>query len=210
MLFRRRHKRSMGATARELVWPSAGWRRTLIYLRHRIQRMPGTPYAIAGGLAWGAAVSFTPFMGLHFVLAALLAWMTRTSIIASALGTVVGNPWTFPFIWAAVYQLGSWILGSPGSLDGNANEIELTADLIFGLFGDIFAFKFDALETLWHQILAPMTLGGFILGAVAWGITFVLFYILVNDYQRLRRRRIQARADRIRAGVATDQELDQD
>ena len=86
MLFKRRHKRSPGVVARELIWPRAGWRRTLIYLRHRIQRLPGTPYVIAGGLACGVAVSFTPFIGLHFILAAVLAWVLRTSIIASAIG----------------------------------------------------------------------------------------------------------------------------
>jgi hypothetical protein len=35
----------------------------------------------------------------HFVLSALLAYIARANIIASAIGTVVGNPWTFPFIW---------------------------------------------------------------------------------------------------------------
>lgn len=206
MLFRRREKRSPGTVARELIWPSAGWRRTLIYLRHRIQRLPGTPYVIAGGLACGVAVSFTPFIGLHFILGAIMAWMTRTSIIASAIGTVAGNPWTFPFIWAAVYQIGNGILGR----ESVAEEIELTADLIFGIFGDLFTFKLEALSDLWFQILAPMTIGGAILGAVSWGITFAVFYILVKDYQKLRRRRIGARTERIKSGIDQAQNLERD
>ncbi len=178
----------------------------MIYLRHRIQRLPGTPYVIAGGLASGVAVSFTPFIGLHFVLAAILAWSLRTSIIASAIGTAAGNPWTFPLIWAAVYQIGNAILGR----EGTEAEIELTADLIFGIFGDLFTFKLEALSDLWFQILAPMTLGGAILGAVSWGVTFAVFYVLVKDYQKLRRRRIGARTERMKSGIDQSQNLEQD
>jgi len=56
-----------------VVWPKAGWRRASRYMAHRVRRLPGTPYRIAAGVASGAAVSFTPFIGLHFVAAALLA-----------------------------------------------------------------------------------------------------------------------------------------
>ena len=56
---------------------------------------------VAAGVAAGAFTSFTPFMGLHFLFAALFAWAIRGNLLASALGTFVGNPLTFPFIWAA-------------------------------------------------------------------------------------------------------------
>ena len=41
--------------------------------------MSGTPYYIAAGLASGGAVSFTPLIGLHFVLGAILAFVLRGS-----------------------------------------------------------------------------------------------------------------------------------
>ena len=44
-------------------------------MTHRIKRLPGTPQSIAAGVACGVAASFTPFIGLHFVLAALFAWL---------------------------------------------------------------------------------------------------------------------------------------
>ncbi|MFR8207121.1 MAG: DUF2062 domain-containing protein [Alphaproteobacteria bacterium] len=34
-------------------------------------------------------------MGFHLLLAALTAWIIRGNILASALGTAAGNPWTF-------------------------------------------------------------------------------------------------------------------
>lgn len=111
MLFRRRSPLPFLLRLREFVWPRAGWRRTLKYLWHRLARLPGTTGSIAAGFACGAAVSFLPLIGLHFVLAALLAWLLRGNVLASALGTVVGNPWTFPAIWVGTYWLGRFILG---------------------------------------------------------------------------------------------------
>lgn len=52
-------------------------------------------------------MSFTPFIGFHFVLAAAVTMMMCSNLIASAVGTVVGNPITFPFIWIALLSRGS-------------------------------------------------------------------------------------------------------
>lgn len=78
----------------------------------RLKKLQGTPQSIAVGVACGVAISFTPFVGFHMLLAAGSAWLLGGSIIASALGTVIGNPWTFPFIWAAVSYTGRLILKS--------------------------------------------------------------------------------------------------
>ncbi len=100
------------------VWPRAGWGRASRYIAHRVRRLPGTPYRIAAGLASGAAISFTPFIGLHFVFGALLALLLRGSVVASAIGTAVGNPWTFAIIWPATYSLGHWLIGGGGGFHG--------------------------------------------------------------------------------------------
>ena len=112
MLFKPRKPRSILYRARNILWPRAGWGRTLSYLRHRVARLPGTPESIAIGLACGIAVSFTPLIGFHFLVAALLAWVMGGNFLASALGTAFGNPWTFPLIWLWIYKLGTWILGA--------------------------------------------------------------------------------------------------
>jgi hypothetical protein len=62
-------------------------------------------------VACGAAISFTPFVGLHVVLGALLALIVRGNLLAVVAGTLVGNPWTFPFIWVASYEVGQYLLG---------------------------------------------------------------------------------------------------
>ena len=62
------------------------------------------------GAAVGAFVACTPFIGLHFVITFALAWLVRGNMIAGAIGTGLGNPATFPFIWAGTYEIGQLML----------------------------------------------------------------------------------------------------
>ena len=111
MLFKRRTPPSWQETFRVWLWPRRSWLRSTQYVTKRILRLTATPYAIAAGVAAGVFTSFTPFMGLHFLVAALFAWLIRGNLIASALGTFFGNPLTFPIIWAATFNTGALILG---------------------------------------------------------------------------------------------------
>ncbi len=43
--------------------------------------MPGSPYSIAVGVACGVAVSFTPLIGLHFLIAVILAWLLGGTVV---------------------------------------------------------------------------------------------------------------------------------
>ena len=177
MLFRSRHKPALLHRVREFFWPRAGWRRASSYLVHRIRRLPGTPHGIAVGIAFGAAVSFTPFIGFHFALAALLTWSIGGNILASAIGTVVGNPWTFPFIWLWCYRLGSWMLGS--------GHVDLPADFSI-------SFIFDNPE----RVLLPMFLGSLPTGIVAWTASYWPVRRMVEGYHHRRLRRRERRRKR--------------
>lgn len=179
MLFRRRRPLSVFSKLRAVIWPTRGWRRSARYVGHRLGRLPGTPYRIAAGFAAGVAVSFTPFIGFHFLGGALLALLLRGSVMASAIGTAVGNPWTFPFIWAWIYGLGRWILGHTGG----------TAELPDNLS---FQFIFD---NVWG-VLWPMTVGGLPMGVLAWCLSFWPMRRLVDGYQRARRFRLSRRRSR--------------
>ena len=107
-MFRRRHSQSFVSRIRSVVWPERGFRRLFAYLLQRIARMPGSPLSIAIGVACGVSVSFTPFIGFHFLLGAFLAYLLRGNILASAIGTIVGNPWTFPLASVGFFH---WQLG---------------------------------------------------------------------------------------------------
>ncbi len=184
-MFRRREPLPLHHRAWYVFWPKAGWRLAYLYIAHRVRRLPGTPYRIAAGFACGAAVSFTPFIGFHFVFAALLAVVLRGNVVASAIGTAVGNPWTFPFIWTWTYTLGQWLMG-----------VEVTSELPVVL-GLNYIFE-RPLDVLW-----PMTVGGLSTGLVIWFAVFWPARQAVSEYQHARRRRIrrkEERAERARRG----------
>ena len=178
------------------MWPRMGWGRILRYWTFKLKRLQGSPYAIACGFACGASVSFTPFIGFHFILAAVLAWAMRGNIIASAIGTAVGNPWTFPFIWAGIMWIGTWILGYER---GQELPAELTFSAIFEQPG---------------TVLLPMLVGGLPVGVVVWILFFFPIRRVVGNYQhhrqarRLRRRRVLEEERRAKEGEAQDAEDD--
>jgi uncharacterized protein (DUF2062 family) len=189
-MFRRRNPLPLPQRVLEFLWPRGGWRRSSAYFAHRVRRLPGTPYRIAAGFACGAAISFTPFIGFHFVGAALLAFLMRGSLMASAIGTVVGNPWTFPFIWAWAYLVGTWALGGSGFS-------ELPDKLSFNYIFE------RPMEVLW-----PMTVGGVPTAIVAWFAFFLPIRRMVSEYQRARRRRmrrkVRRRQEKIRSAAVPE------
>ncbi|MGB0798882.1 MAG: DUF2062 domain-containing protein, partial [Planktomarina sp.] len=101
MVFRRRDRRGVIRAIWEVIYPKGGWTRAYTYVKHRLHRLPGTPEQIARGIAVGVFTSFTPFYGLHFLVAAGLALMLRGSVLAALLGTFFGNPLTYIPIGAA-------------------------------------------------------------------------------------------------------------
>ncbi len=143
----------------------------------KLKALKGTPYSIAAGVACGVIVSLTPFVGLHTLLAVIIAWIVQGNILAAALGTIVGNPWTFPVIWLTTLYTGRWILG-----------IEHTP-VDFAVFFDnagkaLFNFDFDLFfQDIW-PILWPMMVGCVPFCIVIGGVTYVLVKQLVYKWHR--------------------------
>ena len=185
-MFDRRHKPGIRAKILGFFWPAAGFHRAGKYLLHRLSRLPGTPYALAGGFACGAAASFTPFVGFHFILAALLAWLIRADILASAIGTAVGNPWTFPFIWAWLYSLGNWM----GFGETGMNLTELNFPRIFGqLMEAMLNGHFSMVHDIAAPVLWPMFMGGLPTAITVWVVFYFPLRRIVESYQHARVKR---------------------
>lgn len=185
MIFRRRDPATLSERMRVALWPRHSWSRSAAYAGKRVLRLPATPHAIAAGVAAGVFASFTPFMGLHIFIALGLAWIFSGNMIASALGTLVGNPLTFPAIWTATYWTGSLLLaGAPEAAQpvAGAAELLLVADGATPSPG------------FWGPLVGPMAAGGVVLGMAA----ALLFYFptrrLVAGFQQARAARIAAAA----------------
>ena len=174
-MFRRRVPLSWQARLREILLPRKGFSRLYSYMAQRVLRMPGSPYSLAAGFACGVAVSFTPLIGFHLVLAAVLAYLMRANLIASWAGTIFGNPWTFPFIFILLHKVGTYL-----------NEmLGLSSWFFIG----------DGLSTYsqFMQHFFPMVIGGMVMGVLSWLVSFGLAYWAVISWRRHRARRVAAK-----------------
>ncbi|WEX07672.1 DUF2062 domain-containing protein [Chelativorans sp. AA-79] len=189
MLFKRRTKETLGERLKTAFWPRRSLQRSVAYLVKRTLRLSATPHAIAAGIAAGVFASFTPFMGFHFLIAAALAWILRGNLVASAFGTFIGNPLTFPFIWGATLGLGKFILrGEHPSSIGPKDVGHLLWHLEF--------------EKLWEPLLKPMAIGSLPLGIVAALVLYVLTRGAAAAFHEERRKRLAERARRRAAAQA--------
>ena len=160
------------------MWPRMGWRRQMKYYGRRIARLPGSDSSLASGFAFGAAVSFTPFVGLHIVISVFLSWIARSNMIASAFGTVVGNPWTFPLIWVWIYNLGDWLgVGNSDGLSKTQNFHKLFNHMMTALL------KLDIgylSESAW-PIFGPMLVGSVPTAIVVWLVTYFIMKPVIGS-----------------------------
>lgn len=193
MLFKRRDKDSFWTRLRVYIWPRRNWARSTRYVWKRVMRIRATPHGIALGFAAGTFASFTPFMGFHFILSFTIAWLTRGSFIAAGLGTAVGNPLTFPIIWAATLGLGRTILGRPLEAVGQAGGFMAT-------------FKAEGFEAVWDPYILPMLVGGVPLGLIAGAIFYFPIRAAANAFQNGRIARAQIRQNERDASSSSSEE----
>jgi len=208
MVFKRRNKLSWGRWIAEAFYPRSGWRRAVSYVAHRLRRLPDTPHKIARGVGVGIYISFTPFFGMHFVVAIALAMLFRGNVLAALLGTFFGNPITFPFIATASLTLGHWILGVDADPEGQNTILRL-----FGHATGDFWFNFKALFTdrvadwsnLWqffHSVFMPYLIGGTIPGVIAGLTGYFLSVPVISAYQKRRKGKLLERFKERRAKAA--------
>ena len=161
---------------RVAMWPRRSFTRSARYFSKRVMRLTATPHAIAAGVGAGAFASFLPYLGFHFLIAMGIAWFLRGSLLASMLGTAIGNPLTFPIIWAAGLATGREILQMTGPHAAEQMRIgELLAQ------GDLL--------NLWGPLVYPMTVGGAALGLVVGVVSYVITRWAVAGFQARRRKR---------------------
>ena len=139
-------------------------RRFFSYYKFKLARLPASSYAISAGFACGSMVSFTPLLGFHFILAVVVAYLLRANYIAALIGTIVGNPISFPFIWGLIYKVGAFIVDKPeDNLRQNIN--------------------FEIIINQTYDIFIPMLVGGAVLAIPIWVTTYFITYSFVSSFK---------------------------
>ena len=192
-MFKRREKRSIFRFFYEVIFSLKGISRAIEYVGIRLKRIPDTPHKISLGMSCGIFASFTPLFGLHFLIAGLLSYLLRANVLASLIGTFVGNPITFPIITVFNLKLGEWILGSSEYSSGDGGKIfEGFLDFIFLIYksffteGSIGEKNVPRMNEFLNGVFIPYSLGGLILGIFIAVISYFLLRPLVATYQKKR------------------------
>lgn len=161
-----------------------GFKRWARFQYIKLLRINDTPEKIAGGLALGVALGVLPSFGLGVIIALLVAGRLGVNRASAVIGTLVMNPWTAAFFWAASYLVGSLLLGY---------DLSETIKVIEGLKGQ---------QDLWANILGKRLLLPYVIGnALVTAFTAAFFYVAglysVRAYRRARskRRARKARMD---------------
>ena len=144
----------------------------------RLLALDDPPERTALAFSIGVFIAFSPFLGLHTILATLIAFLFRFNKVAIYTGTFINNPLlTLVPIIVASYAVGAFILGRPPRIPAGGVELLrhphlLTADYYRNLF-------LESWDIVW-----PFTIGGMTLSVVC----SLIAYPVTSSLLRARRR----------------------
>lgn len=211
MVFKRRDRRPWYKAIADFVWPKGGWARGFHYIKHRLRRLPDPPHRIARGIFAGIFVTFSPLFGLHFVLAAMVAWVMRGNIVASLLATFFGNPLTFVPIGAMSLNTGYFILGLNKLSEEEVHRslggkfVDAGEDLWLN-FTAIFTGRqtdWSHLAVFYDEVFLPYLVGGLIPGVIFGMLGYYISLPLIKAYQNRRKGAIKAKLAALKDKAAT-------
>lgn len=195
MVFKRRTPRTYLQAVVQALYPRGGWSRAVQYLIHRVRRLPDPAHKISRGIAVGVFTCFTPFFGMHFFVAAWLAWVIRGNVMAALMATFFGNPLTFPLIAAVSMELGAFMLGRPPiPLQYVVPAFSDAAVELWRNFMAIFTTTptaWGSLSGFWYEFFLPYLIGGIIPGILMGMAGYLLSNPLLNAYQKARVARLK-------------------
>jgi uncharacterized protein (DUF2062 family) len=132
------------------------WRKSL----RRLLAIDDPPERTALAFSIGVFIAFSPFLGLHTILATILAVFFRLNKIAIYTGTFVNNPFlTLVPIILVSFAVGAFVMGRPLSVPAEGLQLLKNPHLMSG----------DYWRNLSHHgwdILFPYAVGGMILSFI--------------------------------------------
>jgi uncharacterized protein (TIGR03546 family) len=143
---------------REFLLDKEMWKKRI----KMILTLDSHPGHISAGLAVGVFISFTPFYGLHLLLAVVASFIFRLNKITCITGTWVNNPFTVVPVTVLSYKLGRALLGMP--------PVRIT---IHGID--------------WHFVkthAASLILGSSLLGFLAAVFSYFICYYLIVSFRQ--------------------------
>jgi uncharacterized protein (DUF2062 family) len=126
----------------------------------RLLSLDDPPERTALAFSVGVFIAFSPFLGLHTLLATLLAFVFRFNKIAIYSGTFINNPFlTLVPIIVASYAVGAFVLGQPLRIPAEGRELLRAPHLLTPSY-----YRCLFIES-WH-VVETFAIGGIVLSVV--------------------------------------------
>lgn len=192
----------------DILYPRGGWSRAFQYVKYRMHRLPDTPERIARGIWAGVFTTFTPFYGLHFLVAFVIARAMQGNILAALMATFFGNPLTYVPIGLISLKTGNLLLGTEfdaGEHRSFGGKFVDAGDDLWNNFLALFTDKvadWHGLSVFYHEVFFPYLVGGLIPGALAGTIAYLLSVPLIRAFKNRRKGLIKAKFEAIKKKAA--------
>ncbi|HEY6247870.1 MAG TPA: DUF2062 domain-containing protein [Pyrinomonadaceae bacterium] len=149
----------------------------------RLLAIDDPPERTALAFSIGVFIAFSPFLGLHTILATLIAFIFRFNKVAIYTGTFLNNPpLTLVPIIIASYAVGALLMGRPMRIPDEGVELLKSPHLLTGdYYRRLFVQSLDILE--------PFALGGMILSVVC---SLIAYPLTLRALRRVRGRKDSA------------------
>lgn len=136
------------------------------------------PERTALAFSIGIFIAFSPFLGLHTIMATLLAFLFKFNKIAIYTGTFINNPFlTLVPIIVASYGVGAFILGRPLGIPPEGIELLKNPAIFSGeYYRKIFVQS-------WY-IVYPFAVGAMVLSVVCSVVAYPLTLRALRAYRR--------------------------
>lgn len=152
----------------------------------KLLRLKEPPERTALAYGIGVFLGFSPFLGLHILIALAVILLFKVNRLAIFAGVFTNNPWTVAPAATLGTALGFHILGTRGSIPEISDEKLFSRAFLQDMIGDI------------EHLLLPFLVGNLVLAAGA-GILgfFVARFLLVRYRRRRGSDRLSAQNERV-------------
>lgn len=132
------------------------WRKSL----RRLLAIDDPPERTALAFAIGVFIAFSPFLGLHTIIATVLAVFFRFNKVAIYTGTFVNNPFlTLVPIIIVSFAIGAFVLGRPVAVSAEGMRLLTEPHLLTGDY-------WRRLSYYGWEIVLPYAIGGMVLSFI--------------------------------------------
>ena len=131
-----------------------------------------SPEVVAASFAIGVAISFTPLLGLHWLIALALAFILRLNKVDILLGTLAVTPLTLPAVGALAIPIGRFFLQARREAIAHLPWKEMFRRSFWAAAGPTM-----------KAIGVQMAVGMFALSLVAGALTYVVLLRLIRGHR---------------------------